>query len=311
MTGAPRSSYVLLDRYESASESLRRNYTQAVRRQWDPNAEIDWTLQVPYGSEVPVDDQFGRALAERSPVRGMTPAQLSEVRWDLHGWLVSQFLHGEQGALLAASRAVEHGPDKDVKLCAAIQVADEARHVEVFSRYVGEHLPERAFYPVNPSLGALLQDVCGSKSWDLVLLGMQVIVESVASSAFRVAPRLLHDPLILQITDRVSVDEARHVSFGIVALRDVRGELTSAEQAEREEFVLDSVDAMHEQYLMASVWDRAGADAAAGREFVLHDLEFTRLRQVLFAKMTQALRHIGMLTPAVRDRLAEFGVTVR
>lgn len=310
MTGTP-DRYVLLDQYGPTSESLRRNYAQAVRRQWDPDAVIDWTLEVPYGSELPVNDQFGGALAERSPVRGMDTARLSEVRWDLHGWLVSQFLHGEQGALLAASRAVEDGPSKDVKLCAAMQVADEARHVEVFSRYIAEHLPERAFYPVSPSLGALLREVCGSRSWDLVLLGMQVIVESVASSAFRVAPRMLHDPLILQITDKVAVDEARHVSFGIVALREVAGELTSAERAEREEFVLDSVGAMHEQYMMASVWERAGADAAAGRDFALHDPEFSRLRLVLFSKMVHALSHIGMLTPAVRERLAETGVMAR
>jgi len=298
----------LLEDYGGTSDSLRRIYTRAVQRQWVADTAIDWSREVAFGSPLAVADDFSRALADRSPVSRMSSADLSAMRWDLHGWLVSQFLHGEQGALIAASRAVESGPSADIKLCAAMQVADEARHVDVFGRYLRDYLPSGAAHPISPSLGALLDDVCERSEWDLVLLGMQIIVESVASAAFRLAPRMLHDPLILEITDRVSVDEARHVSFGIIALQDVMRELTAAQLRDREDFALESLHAMHQQYLLASVWEHAGADPAQGREFAMHDPTLSRLRVILFSKMTAALRHIGLLTPRITEHLAELGV---
>ena len=67
---------------------------------------------------------------------------------------LSQFLHGEQGALLVASQLVSCAPTYQAKLYAASQAFDEARHVEAFSRYIQTR--SKLMYPVGTGLKAFL-----------------------------------------------------------------------------------------------------------------------------------------------------------
>ena len=150
----------------------------------------------------------------------------------------SQFLHGEQGALLCTARIVETVPWIDAKYYAATQVMDEARHVEVFARYLDEKLSSQ--YPINANLKSLLDDILADSRWDITYLGMQIMVEGLALAAFGLMHHITDEPLLKQLLRYVMSDEARHVAFGVLSLQEYYKELSATELRERQEFAFDA-----------------------------------------------------------------------
>ena len=134
-------------------------------------------------------------------------------------WTLSQFMHGEQGALLCTAQIVETVPWIDAKYYAATQVMDEARHVEVFAKYLDEKLT--GHYPINAHLKMLLDDIITDSRWDMTYLGMQIMVEGLALAAFGFMHQLTTEPLLKQLLRYVMSDEARHVAFGVLSLQGV------------------------------------------------------------------------------------------
>ena len=152
---------------------------------------------------------------------------------------MSQFLHGEQGALLVASQIVSCAPTFNAKMYAASQTFDEARHVEVFNRYLQEKVGFH--YPINPNLKALLDKILTDERWDLKFIGMQIIIEGLALAAFQMLKAITKDPLLKQLLHYVVRDEARHVTFGINYLEDYLKTLSKEELDERAEFALSLI----------------------------------------------------------------------
>ena len=173
-------------------------------------------------------------------------------------WQLSQFMHGEQGALLCTAKIVETVPWIDAKYYASTQVMDEARHVEVFARYLDTKLS--GHYPINAHLRLLLDDIIADSRWDMTYLGMQIMVEGLALAAFGFIHQLTTEPLLKQLLRYVMSDEARHVAFGVLSLKEYYGELTSAELHERQEFAFEAAVRMRDRFLMQEVWDRLGVD---------------------------------------------------
>jgi ribonucleotide reductase beta subunit family protein with ferritin-like domain len=219
--------------------------------------------------------------------------------------MTSQFLHGEQGALLATARLVETVPDIDDKFYAASQVVDEARHVEAFSMYM-ERLGHP--YPINPALRSMLSTVVSDNRWDVIYLGMQVIVEGLALAVFRLGHATAFDPVIRQITDLVARDEARHVAFGVVALQGLYDDLTSRERAEREEFIKEASLLMSRRFHLEEVWERVGVERTKGVEFALTDPTMRDFRRLMFAKIVSTLARLGLLTDGVRRHLEDLSL---
>ncbi|MFG1674500.1 ferritin-like domain-containing protein [Micromonospora sp. NPDC049282] len=288
-------------RYESEMPRVLALYERAKSAQWNATTDVDWSIPVPFGKPLPDDSAFAMASFEASPLAARGRPMWDTFRWELQSWMVSQFLHGEQGALVVAARLVEVVPDLDSKYYAASQAADEARHVEAFSRYLREKVPEP--YPINPALAELLEDLLSDARWDITALGMQIIVEALAMAAFRLANSTFHDRLICDITRLVARDEARHVSFGVLSLEGIYAEMTSAERADREEMVLESASLMRRRFLLEDVWDRIEVDRAEGVDFAAHNELMIKYRQAIFARVVTALANIGLLTPRVRSGL--------
>jgi hypothetical protein len=292
--------------YQVHSDALLDLYEKAKRSQWNASTDIDWSVEVPFGSPLGDAGMLSPKAFERSPLaRGGKPLW-NQFCWEQQAWMVCQFLHGEQGALLASARLTELLPDLDCKFYAASQVADEARHVETFSRYVRDKLPHG--YAVSRPLEALLREVLQTPAWDLTALGMQVVIEPLALGAFRTADRTLHDPLIRQIVHYVARDEARHIAFGIHLLRQHMTELSSHERREREDFLLTAADLMVKRLLLDDVWERMGVDRRAGAQFAATDEVMTMYRTTVFSKVVSTLERIGLWTPYVAERLAQMGV---
>ncbi|MFC5924631.1 ferritin-like domain-containing protein [Micromonospora vulcania] len=290
-------------RYESEMPRVLSLYERAKSAQWNASTDIDWSIEVPFGEPLPDDSAFAMASFEASPLARRGRPMWDTFRWELQSWMVSQFLHGEQGALVVAARLVEVVPDLDSKYYAASQAADEARHVEVFSRYLRENVPHP--YPINPALSELIEDLLSDSRWDITALGMQIVVEALAMAAFRLANSTFHDRLICDITRLVARDEARHVSFGVLSLEGIYREMTSAELADREEMVLDSASLMRRRFLLEDVWERIEVDRTEGVDFASHNELMIKYRQAIFARVVTALANIGLLTPRVRAGLEQ------
>lgn len=286
--------------YGATDERLRALYERGKTAQWNAAVDIAWDAGVgvpgqadPAGARSP----FGWSASCPVPREAWGAFQ-----WEFHSWMTSQFLHGEQGALLATSRLVTMAPDLDTKMFAASQVTDEARHVEAYARYV-DLLGNS--YAVNPSLKRMLDTVVAESRWDIVFLGMQIIVEGLALAAFRFEHTRSFDPVIAQLTQLVARDEARHVAFGLLALQEIYGELTSHERADREEFVKEAALLMSRRFRLEEVWARLDVDVAAGTNYALQDQKMIDFRRLMFTKIVTSLAKVGLLTAGVRTHLEQ------
>jgi len=291
--------------YDEGRDRLLSLYDKGKQRQWNAAERIDWSHEIDLDNPLAVPEEtvpiYGSriwsALGERD--RGL-------VRRHLSAWQFSQFLHGEQGALICASKIVQTVPDLDAKFYAATQVMDEARHVEAYSRYLREKLD--LAYPINEHLKALLNDVIADSRWDMTYLGMQVLIEGLALAAFGLIRDLTGDPLAEAINAYVMQDEARHVAFGRLALRDYYRELTDRELQEREEFCIEACYLMRDRFVGEEVWRALDFDPEECIGFVRSSESFLQFRTLLFTRIVPTLRDIGMLGPRLQAAFADLGV---
>ncbi|QWF84790.1 hypothetical protein HUW46_08242 [Amycolatopsis sp. CA-230715] len=291
--------------YEAVDERVRNLYDRARHAQWSVD-DIDWSIEVPFGAPLADDSAFAMSAFRESPMARRGRPMWDAFRWELQSWMVSQFLHGEQAALVVAGRLVETVPDLDSKMYAASQAVDEARHVDAFSRYLSEKVEHP--YEVSEPLHQLLRDILSDARWDVTALGMQIMVEALAMAAFRLAERTFHDDLIKDITRLVARDEARHVAFGVLSLGGVYGELTTAERVEREELVLQAASLIRRRFLLDDVWQRLDVDRHEGTEFARRHQLMIAYRQAIFSRVGLALRQIGLMTERVREGLEGLGL---
>jgi len=292
--------------YDMGRESLVSLYEKGKRLQWNASTDIDWSVSVD-PEEFPEFFPAEAFNATMNPPRHLSLPELKQMRVQQLGWMLSQFLHGEQGALLATAQIVETVPWTEAKFYAASQVADEARHVEVYRRYLTEKLPYA--FPVNPHLHTLLQQIIRESRWDMTYLGMQIMVEGLALAAFGMMHLTNpHERLLHQITNYVIRDEARHVAFGVLSLEQVYHDMTASELREREEFVIEAAHLMRDRLLMHEVWERMGWDVDEWVQWSLETPFMGGFRQLLFSKIVPNLKRLGLLTPRVREAFAKIGV---
>jgi rubrerythrin len=294
-------SAVLSWEYDTPPTRLSHLYESAKLAQWNASTDIDWSVPVPFGDPLPEGSAHALGTFTSSPLAKRGRAGWDAFRWEVQAWMVCQFLHGEQAALVSCARLAETLPDVEAKLCAISQAGDEARHVEAFSRYVREHVQQP--YPVTEALRSLFTDALVAHEWDYTALAVQCLVEPVALAGFRMAEVTFHDDLIKQLMVKVARDEARHVSFGVLMLNKVLPELTAVERADREEFVLESVALLRRRFLLADVWERLGVNAREGARFALEDPGLAAYRRSLFSRVVPLLAQVGLLTSAVVDGL--------
>jgi len=194
----------------------------------------------------------------------------------------------------------------DAKFYAATQVMDEARHVEAFSRLL--HEKYALVYPINPHLKSLIEDTLRDSRWDMTYLGMQVLIEGVALAAFGLIRDYARNPLAKSVTAYVMQDEARHVAFGRLALRDYYPQLTDRERDEREEFVVEGCYLLRDRFLGDEVWQALGLPMAECREWVDRSELMRVYRTSLFARIVPTIKDIGLWGPRIRKAYADMGI---
>jgi hypothetical protein len=223
--------------YDSEIDELRNLYAKGLDLQWIAMRELPW------------DSGIDREAFARTFTLGGMPIQETrfwgtlpdDTRWDIArrgaAFTLSQFLHGEQGALMVASQLVNAVPHMDGKFYAATQTMDEARHVEVFAAYID--LLDQV-HPIAPSLKTLLDKTLAVDDWMMKCVGMQIVVEGLALYTFRDMRVTTSEPLLKKLLTYVSQDEARHTAYGIKYLGAVVPSLAPREVATLEDFAFEA-----------------------------------------------------------------------
>ena len=300
-TGAARFSW----EYDSGRQQLLDLYQRGKDKQWDATKRIDWDQPVNPLRVMETGEELVPIYGSRQWDK-LNQTERDQLSHHLSSWLFSQFLHGEQGALTVAARIVESVPDMDSKFYAATQVMDEARHVELFKQFIKDKIG--LFYPINDHLAQLLADALNDSRWDLPYLGMQVLIEGLALAAFGVHRDITGNPLVKQLLAYVMQDEARHVAFGRLALRDYYAELTSAERADREEFVVEGCYLMRNRFVAREVYETLDLDVDECVEFADKSPTQLAFRQFLFSRIVPCVKDIGLWGPKVQHAYVDLGV---
>ena len=301
MAGSSRFTW----EYDEGRERLLDLYQKGKDKQWDAVRRIDWDLEVDPYDVLGLPDS-AMAIYGTKYWDKLGPGNRAELRRHNAAWQFSQFLHGEQGAMICAARIVESVPDLDSKFYAATQTMDEARHAELYSRFLHEKVG--LVYPINDQLQALLNDTLRDSRWDMPYLGMQVLIEGLALAAFGVLRDFTTKPLPRQILAYVMQDEARHVAFGRMALRDYYRELSEAELREREDFVIEGCYLMRDRLRGDEIWASFGLPLDEVREMT-DGSEYTRtFRSLLFSRLVPCVRDIGLWSDRLQQAYADMGV---
>ncbi len=303
------------DYEKGARAKLDKLYEKAKKAQWNGQTDLPWHLEVDQERVVMANAEAnGDAMRwANTDVSGTVLATWSDkdfIRFGIENqnWLLSQFMHGEQGALLCTAKIVETVPWIDAKYYAATQVMDEARHVEVFSKYLDEKLS--GHYPLNAHLGLLLDDILSDSRWDMTYLGMQIMVEGLALAAFGFIHAMTTEPLLKQLLRYVMADEARHVAFGVLSLQELYQELSTAELRERQEFAFEAAIRMKDRMVMQEVWDRLGVPPLEVAKIIRQAPEQDEFQILLFSKIVPNLKKLGLLDAAdgwLREKFTEMG----
>jgi hypothetical protein len=284
--------------YDSTRKRLSRLYENAKRDQWNASERLDWSIDVdPEKGLVPdaAIGIYGTEIWNRLDAK-----QIERLRHEMVTWQLCQFLHGEQGALLATAQIVDSVPWYEAKQYGATQVMDEARHVEVYRRFIQDKLCNE--YEVNPELKKLLDQILTDSRWDIKFLGMQIIVEGLALAAFGTLRDTTTNPLLRDLTAYVMEDEARHVAFGVLSLREFCLDLPQREREEREDFVYEACILMRDRIQSREVWQRLGLDDDECVEHAERSGIAAQFRHRLFSKIVPNVKSLGLLSERQRER---------
>ncbi len=302
------------DYEKGARPALNKLYEKAKTAQWNGETDLPWETEVDQEKVVLANAAANNGLNDGVDLTGTQFEHWTDDEWlklgiEFQNWQLSQFMHGEQGALLCTAKIVETVPWIDAKYYAATQVMDEARHVEVFAKYLETKLSSH--YPINTHLRLLLDDIVSDSRWDMTYLGMQIMVEGLALAAFGFIHQLTTEPLLKKLLRYVMADEARHVAFGVLSLKEYYDELSLAELRERQEFAFEAAVRMRDRFLMQEVWDRLGVDVKPAIEIVMRAPQRQLFQQMLFSKIVPNCKKLGLLDAGdgwLRQRFGELGV---
>jgi para-aminobenzoate N-oxygenase AurF len=290
--------------YDDNRAGLLQLYAKGKQQQWDAAERIDWSQDLDPENPMLLDDRvihiYGSDLWDR-----MTEKERRQVRHHLQASQISQFMHGEQGALIATSKIVQTVPTLDAKFYAATQVMDEARHVEAYSRLLHEKF--ELAYPITHGLRSLLETGLSDSRWDMTYLTMQILIEGLALAAFQRLRDQSRNPLAAAVNAYVMQDEARHVAFGRLALRDYYPQLSDAERNEREEFVVDACWHMRDRFNQLEVWQRLGLPIEECLRLVEESESMKVFRSRIFSRIVPTVKDIGLWGSKVQEAFAAMG----
>lgn len=298
--------------YKRDFPEMRRLYDRAVAMQWSADRDLDWSIDVdPLNPEKPIisNEFFGEDLFNILPIK-LSDKEQAKLNHSFSSWMLSQFMHGEQGALYASTQVTESVQWLEGKFFGATQVMDEARHLEVFNRYLTTKLNK--VYQVNDNLFVILDDLLTDARWDFKFLGMQIMVEGLALGAFRTMHNMSREPLLKDLLKYVIRDEARHVHYGVLALKEhFTKELSQAERNEREDWAFEVALLMRNRFLAHEVFDEWFGGMITRKQWndaVTASPAMQHFRKMMFDRLIPNLEYLGLMSPRIRNHYDREGL---
>ena len=292
--------------YTVADNRIKKLYELGKELNWNGSIDLNWDYTHPADERlVEADEQLPHETLEAYE----NLSEEEQIEFDRHDTaeLLSQFLHGEQGALLVASQLTSCAPTYNAKLYAASQTFDEARHVEGFNRYLKEKIGFQ--YPATTGLKSLMDKILTDERWDLKFIGMQIIIEGLALAAFNNMKFILNDGLLKQLLHYVIRDEARHVTFGVNYLEDYLKTLSKSEIEDRAQFAFEACVVMRNRLISGEVISRfLDYTPDEAQEIAANTAQGQNFRVLLFTKIVPNLKRIGLLTDKVKPQYEKLGV---
>jgi hypothetical protein len=297
--------------YTRDRPEMAKLYEAAKSSQWNAATDIDWSRSVD-----PDDPDHPLLPDSYVPVAGLPiweKLSRKEKNVQVHAvtsWMLSQFLHGEQGALFAACQVTTAVPWLDGKLYGSTQVVDEGRHVEVFHGYLTRKLEK--LYEINDNLYVIIDALMSDSRWDVKFLGMQIMIEGLALGAFGTLRQMTREPLLKDILRFVITDEARHVHYGVLSIQEfVQEGITDRERREREDWAFEVALLLRNRFLAHEFYDEFYGHAMSRRAWdeIVHRSDMMRLfRKTMFKRIIPNLKRIGLLSDRVRPHYEQYGL---
>ena len=288
--------------YTVQDDRIKKLYDLGKQLNWDPQIDINWDRPWPEEEQAPELMN----LHDYQPYLDLSDKKKEEFWLHMNSWSLSQFLHGEQGALLVASQLCSCAPTLNAKLYAGSQTFDEARHVEVFNKYLQERIG--LMYPINIHLKSIIDKILTDPRWDMKFIGMQIVIEGLALSAFNTTRETTPDPVLKDVVYLVTRDEARHVTFGVNYLEEFVKTLSEEEKEERAQFAYEACAISRERLVATDVFQHFGWDVEEARQKVLDGFIMSTFRNLLFQRVIPNLNRIGLLTEKIRPKFEQLGI---
>ncbi len=297
-------------RYLRDHTPLAKLYEAAKLGQWNSTTDLDWSINVD-----PDDESRQLVPPDFSPVSRLaswgrlSKKEQNKQQLALTAWFLSQFLHGEQGALYAACQVTEAVPWLDGKLYGSTQVMDEGRHVEVFHGYLTKKLEKK--YDINDNLYVVIDALMTDSRWDMKFLGMQIMIEGLALGAFGMFQQVTKEPLLKKLLTYVIADEARHVHYGVLALEEHFKQLSEKERREREDWAFEVCLFLRNRFYAHEFYDEHYAhqmSRSAWDQLALGSQMMATFRRTMFKRVIPNLKRIGLLSERIRPKYEELGL---
>jgi hypothetical protein len=291
--------------YTVQDNRIKKLYELGKKLNWNVEVDVDWTPE--YKGMNSEEFEFENTQWDNHPVYSKMDKETKlEFLTDLNSWALSQFLHGEQGALLVASQLASCAPTFNAKLYAASQTFDEARHVEAFNKYLQTRI--KRTWPIGTALKGLLDKILTDPRWDLKFIGMQIVIEGLALAAFNAAKTGTKDPVLFEMLDYIIRDEARHVTFGVNYLEEFVKTLSEEERQDRAQFALEACTVSRNRLRAYDVWEKYGMDIEQTEAYQKEHIFQTQFQDVLFSRIMPNLKRIGLLTDELIPEYEKLGV---
>jgi hypothetical protein len=290
--------------YDDGRGAMMRLYAKGKEMQWDASQRIDWSQELGENNPQGMPDE-ALPISCAPCFQKMSEREKGEVRRHFQAWQISQFMQGEQGALICAAKIVTQVPDADSKFYAATQTIDEARHVEAYKRLLEKF---GVAYPMTKPLKDLIDQTLRDSRWDMTYLGMQVVIEGLALAAFAQIRDRAKNELCAAVNAYVMQDESRHVAFGRLALRDYYPKLTQKERDEREQFLLEACYLMRDRFDAVELWQHLGLPIEECAKAMYESGFMERFRSSLFTRIVPIVKDIGLWGPYIRKGYEDMGI---
>lgn len=294
--------------YESDMDELRRLYEKGKVGQWNAQTDLDWSIPVERSEWVMNPEASMLATVVRT--MGMDEATQKEAAFDEVSYLISQLLHGEQAALQLCGQLTNVCTEIDQKYYAASQVIDEARHIEVFSKFLTDKVG--TILPIGAGLKTLLEILLQAEGMQKKVLGMQTLFEGMAVGIMDTLRRESTNPLIKEMLRRVEQDEARHAAFGVLNMRRIVREASKEEMEEMEDWsfdILETLNANQQIELLKTFAPKYGFDPDAVVEMMTSLPNFAELNSVFYMHtVVPNLRNLGLITDRTEEHWRRLGM---